>query len=74
MTEEQILGCFGNWVELSGGTLRVEVQDILARDDFAIVVSRDTAQRDGRSLEQRSLHYWEMPGGQIPSTDEHCIA
>jgi len=43
---DNVLAYFGKSVELTGGTLRVEVHDILANDEHGVALTRDTAQRD----------------------------
>lgn len=48
----------GHGLEVSGGTQRLEVQDIFADADYAIVQVRETATRaaDGVTLDVREVH------------------
>lgn len=43
-------GLFAKVMELSDGTFAPTVHDILASDDHAVLLTRDTASRDGRTL------------------------
>jgi len=54
---------FGRIFELSGGTFKNEVQDILANDHRAVVVLRITAQRGTKSLDDLACHVWNMRDG-----------
>lgn len=49
--------------ELSGGTIRADIHDILASDRHAAVLATDTLMRDGKKIEFRSVHIWRFDGG-----------
>jgi len=61
--KDQVLGLYGKLVELSGGTFRVEALDILANDEHGVVLTMEHGQRDGKTLENRAVHVWEMRDG-----------
>lgn len=61
--KNEVLGFFGSLLERSGGTFRLEVRGILANDDGAVVLTRETAHVDDRVLDNRAVHVWTMPGG-----------
>ena len=61
--KSQALGFFGKLMELSGGTFRLEVLDIMARGGHGVVLTRETAQHDGKVLDNRAVHVWDMPDG-----------
>src|SRR3954451_22862530 len=48
--KEQVFGFFGKIMELSGGTSKLEVHDILANDNHGVVLVTGTASRDGTSF------------------------
>lgn len=50
-------------MELSGGTLTVEVHDILASDRHAVVLATDHLVRDGKSIVLRTSHVWRFENG-----------
>jgi ketosteroid isomerase-like protein len=74
---DQILGFFGAITEDTGGTVTLEVHDILANDCHAVVLVQERAQRKGRSLDIKEVHvahidqhgqvteFWEFQEDQI---------
>lgn len=57
---DNVLAYFGKSVELTGGTLKVEVHDILANDEHGIALTRDTAQRAGKSLDDNAVQVFHI--------------
>lgn len=49
--------------ELSGGTLKLEVHDILASDRHAVALSSDRLTRGGKTIEYRTAHVWRFENG-----------
>jgi uncharacterized protein len=50
-------------MELSGGTLKLEVHDILASDRHGVVLLSESLTRNGEKVEYRAAHVWRMEGG-----------
>jgi ketosteroid isomerase-like protein len=48
---DQVLGLFGKLFQLTDGTFRVEVHDMLASDEHVVVLARVYAQRAGKTLQ-----------------------
>src|SRR5215216_1022369 len=46
--------------ELSRGTFRIEVHDVLANDDHAVGLILAWAERDGRVVGLRRVHIWHI--------------
>jgi ketosteroid isomerase-like protein len=63
--KEQVFGFFGKLQELSGGTSRVEVHDLLADDDHGVAIVTQTASRDGRTYEGRVTHVLHLRDGKV---------
>ena len=63
--KEAVFGFFGKLAELSGGTLNLEVHDILANDEHAVALVRGTASRDGRELAQNAVHVMHVRDGKV---------
>ncbi|HTT89044.1 MAG TPA: nuclear transport factor 2 family protein [Acidimicrobiales bacterium] len=61
---EQVRGFLLRIFELSEGTFSVEVHDVLANDDHAVVMLRATARRAGKSLDSNQCHVWHIKGSQ----------
>jgi uncharacterized protein len=52
---DAILGFFARTMELSGGTFRVELHDVLANDEHAVALYTTRGEREGRTLEDKSV-------------------
>jgi uncharacterized protein len=60
---EGVLGFFTKSMELSSGTLKVNVDDVVADGDRVVVFSTVSAQRNGRSLSTPEVHCWRLADG-----------
>jgi ketosteroid isomerase-like protein len=60
---EGVLGFFTKSMELSSGTLKVDVDDVVADGDRVVVFSTVSAQRNGRSLSTPEVHCWRPADG-----------
>jgi hypothetical protein len=49
--------------ELSGGTFKLEVHDILASEQHGAVLSTERLMRAGQPVEFRTVHIWRFEGG-----------
>jgi uncharacterized protein len=52
----EVLGFFGHFMELSGGTFRLRVDDVLAKGDRVVVLCTESARRGGRSWSSPQVH------------------
>ena len=50
-------------VELSGGTIKIEVHDILASDRHGVVLASDLLTRGGKQIQLRTAHIWRFENG-----------
>jgi uncharacterized protein len=48
---DAVLGFFGRTMELTGGTFRVEVHDVVANDEHVVGLHAVTAEREGKRLQ-----------------------
>lgn len=62
-TQSNFADLVGKLHELSGGTWKFEVHDILASDLHATVLLTDRLVRDGKPIEFRTLHVWRFEAG-----------
>ena len=60
---QEVVGFFTNAMELSGGTLRVEADEILADGERIIALTTVSAERDGRSWSSPEVHVWRVQDG-----------
>jgi ketosteroid isomerase-like protein len=59
----QVLEMFGRAFELSGGTLRLEVHDVIANDEHAVALFTARGERAGRRLEDRTVEVIHIRDG-----------
>lgn len=60
----EVLGFFGRFMELSDGTFRIVVDDVLAKGDRVIVLVTESARRNGRDWSSPQVHAWTVRDGQ----------
>jgi uncharacterized protein len=68
---DNVLGYYGTLFELTGGTLKADLQS--AKDDGAdkvVAVHHLTAQRNGKSYDQNETLTFTLSGGKISRLDE----
>ena len=59
----EVLGFFGHFMDLSHGTFRLQVDDVLAKGDRVVVLCTESAQRGGRSWSALQVHVWTVKDG-----------
>jgi uncharacterized protein len=60
---DEVLQTFGKVFELSGGTFRIDIHDVLANDDHVVVLARAQAERGGKKLDDTSVQVWHVKDG-----------
>lgn len=60
---QEVMGFFGKVFELSAGTFRTEIHDVLANDEHGTVLVTAHAERDGQTLAAREVHIWHLADG-----------
>ncbi len=60
---EAIMGFFGRLMEVSAGTFRVDVHDVLANDTHGAVLVTVHVERDGQPMAVREVNIWHLSGG-----------
>jgi len=63
--KEQVFGFFAKLLELSDGTSKVEVHDLLASDDHGVAVVKESATRGGSSHEGNAVHVFHLRDGRV---------
>ncbi|MCH8142663.1 MAG: nuclear transport factor 2 family protein [Proteobacteria bacterium] len=51
--------------ELTGGTFRAELQNVLANDELVVVIHRQTASREGKELDMLEVNTFQFSNGKI---------
>ncbi len=57
---DDIFGFFMRLYEETGGTVKIDVHDVLANDDHAVGIVLTSAERNGRRLDQKTVHVFNM--------------
>lgn len=61
--KDEVLSFLGKLMGMSGGTFHLEVLDLLANDEHAVVLTMERGQREGKTLENRAVHVWDIREG-----------
>jgi uncharacterized protein len=62
---DAVFGFFGKLMELTGGTSKLEVHDILANDDHAIALLTSSGTRGDKSFTGQDVHVFHVQNGQV---------
>ena len=62
---DAVFGFFGKLMELTGGTAKLEVHDLLANDEHGIAILTGTASRGGKSFSGQDVHIFHIKNGQV---------
>lgn len=62
---DAILAYFGELGSRSKGSLKVTVEDVANGDKYTIGVQSNHAERDGKTLDQRSVTVFTISGGKV---------
>ena len=60
---EEVLGFFARTMEHTQGTFRVSIEEVLVNDQGAVVVQRSSAQRNGKSFDDRGVQLFHISDG-----------
>jgi len=60
---EAVAGLFGQLMDVTGFTFKLDVHDVLANDTHGAVLCTAHAESDGRALDMRQVHIWHLAGG-----------
>ncbi len=76
--QEETFAFFGKLMELTDMTFSVDVHDLLASDDHVVVLAKESASRNGKSLESDDVHVWHVADGKAVeywaiSKDQHEV-
>ena len=62
---DEVLQVFGKVFELTGGSFRLELHDVVANDDHAVGLVRATGDHDGKHLDDNSLQLFHIRDGKV---------
>jgi uncharacterized protein len=67
----QVVEWLGRNSELSGGTIRVEVHDVVANDEHAVSLITVRGERAGKQLEDNSVQVFHIHDGKVSELWSH---
>ena len=62
---DAVFGFFGKLMEMSNGSAKIEVHDILANDEHAVALVTGTATRGDNSFTGPDVHTFHLRNGQV---------
>jgi hypothetical protein len=60
---KEVLGFFQRFMQLSEGTFRIRIDDVLANDERVVVLVTESARRNGREWSSPQVHAWTIRNG-----------
>lgn len=69
--KEELMAFFGKKMELSEGTFRERVEDVLANDNQAIGLVTFLAERGRKTLQMRTVHVVKVQEGKVTQFSEY---
>jgi ketosteroid isomerase-like protein len=68
--QEEIMAYFGELFSRSGGTAKVELQDVIAGERHTVSLQTAQAQRNGKSMEQHGVLVFTLRDGKVIEVNE----
>ena len=69
--KDAVFDFFAKTMEMTGGTFRLEVHDILANDDHVVALTTVSGQRDGKSINDNSVQVLHVKDGKVTESWFH---
>ncbi len=69
--KDQVLSLFARQVQLTGGTFRLEMHDVVANDEHGVVLTRTTAEREGKTLDALGVLVFHLRDGKVTEVWVH---
>jgi uncharacterized protein len=75
---EEVIGLFVRIFELSGGTFRIDLEDVLANDVHGVGIFTGTGEHDGLTLDSRQVNVFRVADGKATeiwtyAADQHAV-
>jgi ketosteroid isomerase-like protein len=59
----EVFGFFGRLVDLTGGSFRLELHDVIGNDEHVVALVESHGEREGKTLNDRAVHVWHVKDG-----------
>jgi ketosteroid isomerase-like protein len=70
--KDEVFGLFARFAERTGGTLRVDIHDVLANDEHVVALTKSTAEREGKSLSADGVQVFHVKDGKVTESWFHA--
>jgi ketosteroid isomerase-like protein len=67
----EVLTWLGRTFEASGGTIRIELHDVIGNDDHVVALTTVRAEREGRTLVDNSVQVFHIHDGKVTEVWTH---
>ena len=67
----EVLGWLGRSFEASGGTVRIELHDVIGNDEHVVALTTVRAERAGKQLEDRTVQVFHINDGKATEVWSH---
>jgi len=62
---DAVFAVFAKTMELTGGTFKIDLHDIVANDEHTVSLSRASASRQGKQLDLRGVDIYHIRNGKV---------
>ncbi len=62
---DAVFAIFAKTTQLSGGTFKIDLHDVLANDEHAVALTRATASREGKQLNSLDTDVYHVSDGKV---------
>ncbi len=62
---DAVFAIFAKTTQLSGGTFKIDVHDVLANEQHAVALTRATASRQGNTFDSLDTDVYHVSGGKV---------
>jgi len=69
--KEEVLGFLAKTMEMTGGTFKLDVHDVMAGDEHGVALTTATAEREGKRLSNRAVQVVHIRGGKLTESWFH---
>jgi len=63
--KDELFEYLGKFVELTGGTFKLDIHTVLADDEHVVVLARAMGEREGRTLDDNGVQVFHMKDGKV---------
>jgi len=63
--KEEVFASFQKVAELTGGSFKLDIHTVLADDEHVVVMARAMAERNGRTLDDKSVQVFHVKDGKV---------